>query len=331
MSPILTILLAEPDVSPLETRFDKLRDLAEVQALIGQTEDLHLDAKEWPAREDDAQRVLAKALSGFSNADGGILVIGLEARSVNKGDPDIIQSLKPVADAMGVKSKIENLIGNLVEPPLPGIRVAEVMEVPGQPSGFVLVYIPPTEGLPVRSRKHSNFYMRVSAGTFPMEYFQLADLFGRRQRPVLSLWSKLGGFKAESGGAFYEREFYLGIMNSGRAIARFPSLRYEVIPGINFAAYGLDGNGHWGLPLRPTSQGWVLFGGGADDVIHPGTHLEIVKLTQRSRVGQWQRVGATAPGQYFPEHEFKCGLAADGAPYEMVSLTLPRDDPFGIR
>ena len=214
MSPILTILLAEPDVSPLETRFDKLRDLAEVQALTGQTEDLHLDAKEWPAREDDAQRVLAKALSGFSNADGGILVIGLEARSVNKGDPDIIQSLKPVADAMGVKSKIENLIGNLVEPPLPGIRVAEVMEVPGQPSGFVLDYIPPTEGLPVRSRKHSNFYMRVSAGTFPMEYFQLADLFGRRQRPVLSLWSKLGGFKAENGGAFYEREFYLGIMNS---------------------------------------------------------------------------------------------------------------------
>jgi hypothetical protein len=331
MSPKLTILIAGQDVSPLEIRFEHLRALAEIQALIGQTEDLHLDAKEWPTREDDAQRVLAKSLSGFSNADGGILVIGLEARPVTKGDPDVIQRLKPVPDAVGVKSKIENLIGNLVEPPLPGIRVAEVLEVPGQPSGFVLVYIPATDGLPVRSRKHWNFYMRVSAGTFPMEYFQLADLFGRRQRPVLSLWSKMGRVKAEVGGAFYEREFYLGIMNSGRGIARFPSLRYEAIPGINFAPYGLDGNGHWGLPLRATSQGWVLFGGGADDVIHPGTHLEIVILTQRSQVGQWQRVEATTPGQYFPEHEFKCGLAADGAPYEMVSLTLPRDDPFGIR
>src|SRR5579864_9443112 len=115
-------------MSPLSTRFEQLRSLAEIQALVGQTEDLHLDAKEWPIREDDAQRILAKALSGFSNADGGILVIGVEARSANKGDPDVIQTLKPVADAVGVKSRIENLVGNLIEPPLPGIRVAEVLE-----------------------------------------------------------------------------------------------------------------------------------------------------------------------------------------------------------
>ncbi len=83
-----------------------------------------MDAKEWPIRDDDAQRILAKALSGFSNADGGILVIGVEARSAGKGDPDVIQTLKPVADAVSVKSRIENLVGNLVEPPLPGIRYA---------------------------------------------------------------------------------------------------------------------------------------------------------------------------------------------------------------
>ncbi len=223
-------------MSPLETRFEQLRNLAEIQALVGQTEDLHLDAKEWPARDDDAQRVLAKALSGFSNADGGILVVGLEARSPAKGDPDVIQGLKPVADAVAVKSKIENLIGNLIEPPLPGIRVAEVLAIPGQPSGFVLVYIPPTDGLPVRSRKHSNFYMRVSAGTFPMEYFQLADMFGRRQRPVLSLWAVVGRVRVEPNAAYWEREFFVGIMNSGRGIAKFPSLRYPVVPGINFAS-----------------------------------------------------------------------------------------------
>jgi hypothetical protein len=317
-------------VSPLETRFEQLRSLAEIQALVGQSEDLHLDAKEWPMRDDDAQRILAKALSGFSNADGGILVIGVEARSVNKGDPDVIQTLKPVADAIGVKTKIENLIGNLIEPPLPGIRVAEVLEVVGQPSGFVVVYIPPTDGLPVRSRKHWNFFMRVSAGTFPMEYFQLADMFGRRQRPVLSLWTATGRIRAEVAAAYWEREFIVGIKNSGRGIARFPSLRYAVVPGINFAAYGLDGNGHWGLPLRPTTEGWVLFGGGADDVIHPGTHLEVAKLTQRSQVSEWQRPGAASPAQYFREFEFKAGLAADGVPYELVSFTLPKQDPLGL-
>lgn len=317
-------------MSPLETRFEQLRNVTEIQSLLGQTEDLHLDVKEWPSRDDDAQRVLAKALSGFSNADGGILVIGLEARPLTKGDPDVIQALRPVADALSVKSKIENLLGNLIEPSLPGIRVAEVLAVPGQPSGFVLVYIPPTDGLPVRSRKHSNFYMRVSAGTFPMEYFQLADMFGRRQRPVLSLWAAIGHINTPNAGTYYEREFVVGIKNSGRAIARFPSLRYAVTPGINLALYALDGNGHWGLPLRPTTEGWVLFGGGADDVIHPGTHHEIAKLTQRSRAGKWSPVGTTTPGHYFPEFEFKCGLAADGVSYQDASITLPEADPFNI-
>jgi hypothetical protein len=317
-------------MSPLETRFEQLHRLAEIKGLVGQTEDLHLDAKEWPIREDDAQRILAKALSGFSNADGGILVIGVEAKSPKKGDPDVIQALKPVADAVSVKSKIENLVGNLIEPPSPGIRVAEVLEVAGQPSGFVLVYIPPTDGLPVRSRKHSNFFMRVSAGTFPMEYFQLADMFGRRQRPILSLWAAMGRNRAEVGASYWEREFFVRITNSGRGIAKFPSLRFAVVPGINLAPHGLDGNNRWGLPKRPTSEGWILFGGGADDVIYPGTHLEVAKLTQRSRVSEWQRPGAASPAQYFREFEFKAGLAADGVPYETVSFTLLKEDLLGL-
>jgi hypothetical protein len=123
-----------------------------------------------------------------------------------------------------------NLIGNVIEPPVPGIRVAEVLEVAGQPSGFVLDYIPPTHGRPVRSRKHSNFYMRVSAGTFPMEYFQLADMFGRRQRPVLSLWAALGRVRAEVNAAYWEREFFVGIMNSGRGIASFPAFATRLFP-----------------------------------------------------------------------------------------------------
>jgi predicted HTH transcriptional regulator len=67
-----------------EDRFLHLQDLPGIQALIGQTEDLHLDCKEWPSRDDDAQRVVPKAISGFANADGGCLVIGAQARSLKK-------------------------------------------------------------------------------------------------------------------------------------------------------------------------------------------------------------------------------------------------------
>ncbi len=282
-----------------ESLFEKFQSLSEIQGLIGKTEDLILDFKEWPQRDDEQQRMLANAFSGFSNANGGVLLIGVEARSKGKDDPDVVQSLKPVPDAVAVKAKIENLVGNLIEPPSPGIRVAHVLDSPPNTGGYVLIYIPETDGPPVRSRKHRDFFVRVSAGTLPLEYFQLLDMFGRRQRPVLSLWAALGRIRSEVGANYSEREFVLGIEYSGRAIARFPSLRFTVMPGINLASNGLGGTGKWGLPLRATSEGTMLFGGGADDVVFPGTHLEVVKLLHRSRASKWMRPGARSPQQYF--------------------------------
>ena len=313
-----------------EDRFRQLQEPGGIQALIGQTEDLHLDCKEWPPQDNECQKILAKAVSGFANADGGCLVIGVEARSVNKGEPDVIHGLKPVQDALAVTARIENLIGNLLEPPPTGVRVIHVQEVAGQSSGFVIVYVPPTDGLPIRSRKHWNFFIRISAGTFPMEYFQLADMFGRRSRPVISLWHQMGRIRTEQGAAFYEREFLIGILNSGRGIARFPSLRFRVVPGINLAAYGLNGNGGWGLPLRPTNEGWVVFGGGADDVVYPGAQLAVAKMTHRSQMSGWTRAGTNTPSQLFKEVQLNVEIAADGVPYQSALLTLPEDDTISF-
>jgi hypothetical protein len=44
----------------------------------------------------------------------------------NKDDPDIIQKAQPVADALAVKSRIENLVGQLVEPGLEGVQAAPI-------------------------------------------------------------------------------------------------------------------------------------------------------------------------------------------------------------
>lgn len=174
---------------PHEHLFQRLKDVAAISALINTTEDLHLDCKTWPSRDDDAQRMLAKALCAFANADGGVVVIGLDARGgPNKDEPDLIHAAAPVSDAIAVKSRIENLTGEIVEPRVEGVHLAIVPDSMGSSSGFVIVNVPPTEGLPCRSRKDWKFYQRISAGTDPMEYSQIADMFGRRRRPVLSLF-----------------------------------------------------------------------------------------------------------------------------------------------
>src|SRR5438552_1285599 len=116
-----------------------------ILAFIGKSEDLHLECKTWPTKDDEAQRVLAKAACGLANADGGVLVVGMKTKSMPKKDepqPDLIDSPAPVADTSTVKSRILDLVGQLVEPGIEGIQALEVKEGAGLKSGFVLVYIP---------------------------------------------------------------------------------------------------------------------------------------------------------------------------------------------
>jgi hypothetical protein len=262
-----------------EELFQSLSDAAAIHALIGKTEDLHLDCKLWPLNDQEAQKTTAKAVCGFANADGGVVVIGLRAKpGSDRDDPDQIQAAEQVPDTNRVKSTVQDLIGKLVEPGVSGVRVEEVRDPAGSKSGFVIVLVPSTEGLPCRSRKDWKFYQRISSGTYPMEYFQIADMFGKRRRPLLDLHieEKLIHNKDQ----FY-RTFEIGITNAGRAVAKYPGLRFltpkngiVVIPGYR---------GQLNLPIRFTdSVDWIIFGGGVDDVIYPGATIKVATLTQPS-------------------------------------------------
>src|SRR5882724_11869881 len=148
-----------------EHLFNQLQSLAGIRALIGQSEDAHFDCKEWPQKVEDAQKVFAKAACGLVNAEGGVLVIGMKARRMSKDQPDLVDSLAPVNDTSDVKSRVLDLVGQLVEPGIEGIQAVEINDPPGSKAGFVIVYIPGSEGLPRRSRKDSRFYLRIGSGT----------------------------------------------------------------------------------------------------------------------------------------------------------------------
>jgi hypothetical protein len=260
-----------------EQRFASLDSSVAIEALIGKTEDLHLDCKIWPAKEEDAQRLIAKAACGFANGDGGVIVVGMKAKAgPNKDDPDQIQATEPVADTTLVRTKIQDLIGQLVEPGIGGVRVNEINESAGAKSGFVTALVPATDGLPCRSRKDWKFYQRISSGTYPMEYFQIADMFGKRQRPVLEL--HLVEVPGEGTEENRSRVFQLGIKNSGRAMAKYPSLRYRNTKGMP-RLLNLQ-HGSFGLPLRSPEPNWFIFGGGVNDVIYPGETLLVTNLQQ---------------------------------------------------
>jgi len=307
----------------MEQLFETLLTLGGVQSLIGLNESAVLECKTWPVRDDEAQKkILAKALSGFANAAGGVLVLGVDARSQGRDEPDSISELKPIDDRQRVKSRFLELAGQLVEPAVHDLRIEDVASSSGGSSGFVVVLIPGTDGPPVRSRKDWRFYLRIGSGTYPMEYFQIADIFGRRRRPVLSLHLEEAGVEMRKGRPV--RILTLGIENRGRAIAKYPSIRFRS-SAVGVDPLGIDGKGGSGLPRSPSEPSWVVFGGGADHVIHPATLLEITKVEQY--VGTWLRnVGTNAvEAVHFSELSLCAWVAADEFPSTGESKTIPAE------
>jgi len=59
----------------------------------------------------------------------------MEAKPAQKYDPDLISAEQPVADAMAVKTRIEALIGELVEPELRDVRPIAPRDAPAPPRG----------------------------------------------------------------------------------------------------------------------------------------------------------------------------------------------------
>jgi Schlafen, AlbA_2 len=296
-----------------EQLFESLSQPNAIHALVGKTEDLHLDCKVWPAKDEDAQRMIAKAVCGFANGDGGVIVVGMRAKTgPNKDDPDQIQASEPVADTTLVKTKIQDLIGQLIEPGIVGVRVDEINDPADKKSGFVTALVPATDGPPCRSRKDWKFYQRISSGTYPMEYFQIADMFGKRHRPVLELHLIERGIEG-SGNSRY-RPFDLGITNAGRAIAKYPGLRYKNVKGMPRTMV-LQGSA-FGLPLRQQHADWLIFGGGVDHIIYPGETLLIAKLHQAGREDYYP------PRFVFPKWDITVQLSAEGTETKVIQRTF---------
>lgn len=74
-----------------------------------------------------------------------------------------------------------------------------------------------------------------------MEHFDLEDMFGRRKRPKLRLTTRIDHRGAHT-------SIFIGIENVGRGTAKAPYLAFDVEQPFRPSTWGLDGNGHDGLP-----------------------------------------------------------------------------------
>lgn len=234
-------------------------------------------------------RTLGTALSGFANAEGGVLVWGVEAKSTGPGDPDAAKSLHAIANLDLLYSDLQTRSSQVVSPALVGVEHHIIRTRQRSNSGFALTYIPKAEHglhMAVAGGQHT-YYFRSSTSFLPMEAYMVADRLGRRPQPHLTFGYRL--LKAErtsrnslpdgSGfGTTYHRCLYIGVGNSGLGIATYPALSVRTTSYFQLCRYGIDGNTNTGLPMRPSNSLGVedsarVFAGGTNDVVYPDTTL----------------------------------------------------------
>ena len=262
--------------------YGRLNTVRDVLALKGKEEDLFLEVKRAtvPMTQDDKAN-LSKALSGFANSSGGLLIFGLVAHKANADEPDVISKEEPIKDLDRFIPDVQTLIGKAVVPVVEGVEVKTIRYEKDPTLGFVTILVPESGRGPHRAMLKgtcSQYYKRSGDSFYVMEHFDLADMFGKRRRPDLRFGWRFGHFVTMGSG---NRHFsiILGLENIGRGIARYPLFGIRSLSGAVLSELGVDGNRNQGLPkLRSDRSSEITFAGGINDVIHPGTTKGITAL-----------------------------------------------------
>jgi hypothetical protein len=162
--------------------------VAYCQNILGGIERTHFDFKEKANSasadlEDLDRRNLGKAVSGFANGAGGVLIWGLEDQTI---------APRPLCEISKVVDTMLRLSHQVTAPAVQGID-GDYIPADGQPTdGFGLIFIPESDLPPHRvilniPKVQNHYYVRSGSSFVIATHSQLEDMFGRRPRPLLRL------------------------------------------------------------------------------------------------------------------------------------------------
>ncbi|MCK4418059.1 MAG: ATP-binding protein [Candidatus Latescibacteria bacterium] len=162
---------------------------------------------------------LAKSVASFANSEGGLLILGVKEKSekhkgtVIKVRPGSISPLPPSV----TRERIENNLAAKIQYPVEGITIVPLRKSLRSKHFVYLIDVPQSVRAPHRVNE-LHYYQRYNFTTYEMKHYQIADLFGRRSAPDLTIEiQKAKGMNEDRGHVTIEPL----IINRGRSVAKF--------------------------------------------------------------------------------------------------------------
>jgi hypothetical protein len=286
-----------------ELMLQRLRGSAEALVAVrewvqqAQVEDLYLDftRKDAPgtgALAANDKRGYAKALSGFANSDGGLLVWGVVAEK-DTADPesaDAAKDLEPIQPLAVFLSELNSILYYSTKPPVSGVENIAVPESTTTDSGYVVTYIPAGTNPPYRAENdnNNNYYKRAGSSFYPMEPYDIRDVVFRFRYPKLDLHLAYSRVKTENG--VHEYALEASVTNHGPTALRDYKVVIAMPLGIETKHY--PRTGLWRHEECLSADGATRYNELSAVVppgftVYPGEHMTVVGRGRPLRLAYW--------------------------------------------
>jgi hypothetical protein len=179
----------------------------------------HLEFKEkadrrYPDLAENDKKNFSKALSAFSNADGGLLIWGVYTR--RRDGRDYAAGVKPIQNVEDFAERLRTSLLDTIIPQNPGIRVGVIKNRLG--NGYVKCLIPMSDHRPHRAMlAEREYWIRMDGRTLRLEHYQIRDMMTRRANPDLHVGLASDDSILPPGQA----KIHFRLFNTGRAVAKY--------------------------------------------------------------------------------------------------------------
>jgi Putative DNA-binding domain len=260
----------------MESRSDQIRSrgveyIAQVVA-DHEEETLHLEFKTLShsggeLKRDD-RKMIAQAVAGLANAEGGLLIIGIETN--RKEGVDVAVAKRPVSQLNRTTNLIRSLISEMLSPQHPEIVVFSVNEIETDDEGFIVIDVPTSSDRPHYSNVHHQYFRRGSDRTRVMEHGEIRELMFSARHGSLEV--RTSARWTMSTGNRFGFSVILSVANVGRLPIRAPYLKVSPGRGWGPVTVGL-------LDIRQFRHNTTGFYAKTDQLVHVDDEFH---LAQRS-------------------------------------------------